>query len=245
MNHLFGQLSTFLTLLISKDLEMLKMRCIRASRYLVKLRSALNAIRAVSKAKNALIVECADIVEHVMEYCGKLKNFDPASLVEAGKGLMKAVNRFDFNCNAKFKSYAKVWIKHQLLAPPKRRPKKPKQQPKSPEPYFLNEIGLTEILKLSTGSKEPPIIPKDPQTRISNIYHVLMAFLLLSAKEERIIRLRCCRPIKSLREIGLDFGLTKERIRQILLIANKKLKEYNDKLLNNTIDASSQAESTN
>lgn len=46
-----------------------------------------------------------------------------------------------------------------------------------------------------------------------------------------MIRQRCCRPRKSLREIGSHFYLSRERVRQLLIQIIKSLERYNLMLL--------------
>lgn len=70
--------------------------------------------------------------------------------------------------------------------------------------------------------------PKDDQTKIRNSRDVIVALSSLTPREERMLRLKCALPNGStLNEIGLEFGLTRERIRQILAKAIAKLEAFN------------------
>ncbi|MFP3037685.1 MAG: sigma factor-like helix-turn-helix DNA-binding protein, partial [Candidatus Hodgkinia cicadicola] len=83
-----------------------------------------------------------------------------------------------------------------------------------------------ELLKLSTGSKEVPIVPSDEETRSTNRRLVQSALAQLSPREEEIVMLRCTRPAPSMREIGVKFNLSKERIRQLLDRSIKRLRVF-------------------
>ncbi|MGP1926145.1 MAG: sigma-70 family RNA polymerase sigma factor [Candidatus Hodgkinia cicadicola] len=229
MSHPFVQLIKLLTFVASKHVSMLKLRGNKPSIYALKVNSALNVLKATNGLKNELVVVSMETAERVARFCTKRALFTPAVVSAAKKGLIKAVNRFDFNSTAKFLSYAKWWIKKEIInmfKPPKEHKEKPETQQ-----FALVELGLTGLLKLAKGSNEPPIVPQDAKTKYCNAYNVVAALSLLKPREEWIIRQRCCRPQKSLNEIGSHFYLSRERVRQLLVNIIKSLERYNTMLM--------------
>ncbi|MGP1911218.1 MAG: sigma-70 family RNA polymerase sigma factor [Candidatus Hodgkinia cicadicola] len=229
ISHPFVQLLKLITSIASESELILKMKCIRPSVYAIKVNSAINALRALDESKNELVAASMETAEQIAKVYTKQTSLTPAIINATKEGLSKAVNRFDFNSTAKFASYFKWWIKKEvmnLFKPQKLRKKKVKQQ------YFnLAELGLTGLLKLAKGSNEPPDIPQDSKTKANNTFNVLAALSLLKPREEWIIRQRCSRPQKSLREIGAHFYLSRERVRQLLVKIIKSLERYNSMLI--------------
>ncbi|MGP1915986.1 MAG: hypothetical protein ACTS6G_00785 [Candidatus Hodgkinia cicadicola] len=229
MSHPFVQLIKMLTSIASKSALVLKVRCNKPSLYALKVNSAINALKALNETKNELVLASVGAAERTARFYTKRSSFTPALILASKRGLVKAVNRFDFNSTAKFTSYAKWWIKKEVInmfKPPKN------CKGKSAEQHFvLVELGLTGLLKLAKGSNELPVVPRDAKTRLNNTYNVLAALSLLKPREEWMIRQRCCRPQKSLREIGSHFYLSRERVRQLLIHVIKSLEKYNSMLM--------------
>ncbi|MGP1917778.1 MAG: sigma-70 family RNA polymerase sigma factor [Candidatus Hodgkinia cicadicola] len=225
ISHPFVQLLKLIASIASESELILKIKCIRPSVYAIKVNSALNALRALDESKNELTAASMEAAEQLAKIYTKQTSLTPAIINAVKEGLSKAVNRFDFNSTAKFSSYFKWWVKKEvinLFKPQKPRKKRVKQQ------YFnLAELGLTGLIKLAKGSNEPPDVPQDSKTKANNTFNVLAALSLLKPREEWIIRQRCSRPQKSLREIGSHFYLSRERVRQLLVKIIKSLERYN------------------
>lgn len=115
VGHKFHQLMALLTIAIRKNLEMLRLRCIRTSNYVRRLNSALNALNSLNRTKNALVIANTWLIEQVVKDYSKDLTRVSMLMSEGRNGLVKAVNRFDFASATKFPSYAKWWIKHQII----------------------------------------------------------------------------------------------------------------------------------
>ncbi len=77
---------------------------------------------------------------------------------------------------------------------------------------------------------EPEPVEPDENLDITDVYDSMttVKLSLMCPFEERSVRLKKLSHNKlSLSDIGSDVGLTKERIRQLLLIVNEKFKEIN------------------
>lgn len=107
MSHPFVQLIKLLTFAASANALVLKARCIRPSVYALKVNSAVNLLKATNETKNALVIASMGAAERTARFYTKRTLFTPAVMNAAKRGLVKAVNRFDFNSTAKFTSYAK------------------------------------------------------------------------------------------------------------------------------------------
>ncbi|MGP1916340.1 MAG: sigma factor-like helix-turn-helix DNA-binding protein [Candidatus Hodgkinia cicadicola] len=225
LQNKFLQFATLLVVASSKNLETLKLRCIHIKRSFVLLNRALSALEALRQTKIEIIELNQRLVQKLISIYVRPPVVLPSLSLAGKRGLVKAINRFDFDFPVQFASYARLWVKHELLkqfALPKRTPL-PSQLITV---YTFGDIGLWDLIELATGTTTPP--PKvslaNFQTRIKNAQEVYSGLLLLSPRERRMLMLRCCRPKWTFLAIGNEYNLSKERVRQLCNRSIKRLK---------------------
>ncbi len=140
----------------------------------------------------------------------------------------------------RFPAYAKLWVKYKLLELALKEINRTsvvmldaggavKFQKLSLD-YCVNGFSLHDVVAAETsvsGSASTNLVwTIDDFKREEMARFVLISLVMLPAKEARIIRLRVLADFQtewSLRRIGFELGLTKERVRQLALKANEKL----------------------
>ncbi|KAF6167774.1 hypothetical protein GIB67_027552 [Kingdonia uniflora] len=166
-------------------------------------------IRSGNSSREKMTHSNFRLVVHVAKmYQGRGVNIQDL-LQEGSRGLMKSVEKFKPQAGCRFSSYAYWWIRQSIR-----------------QFIFKNSrtIRLPEITA-DTAVETPDLwVAKQLMRR-----HVRNLLNILPPKERRIVQLRYGiedGEQKSLSEIGLVFGLSKERIRQLEIQAIDKLKTY-------------------
>jgi RNA polymerase primary sigma factor len=175
-------------------------------------------------AKNKLISANLKFVAKVAkQYQGRGLSY--ADLIDEGNiGLLKAIDKFDGERGYKIISYSVWWIKQSILEALEKRnasnhedlPSDYEKQLESTDEDYQVELNDDFIVDQTQAEKE------NEQTSVINF---LMEYL--NKRERNIITkyygLDGNKP-KTLEEIGLEYGLTKERIRQIKNLSFKKMR---------------------
>jgi RNA polymerase sigma factor (sigma-70 family) len=238
------------------------------------LRLIHEARNDIINARNAMIEANLKLVFSIAKrYNGKGLSF-PDLIQEGNLGLMRAVEKFEYQRGYKFSTYATWWIRQAItraLADRSRTIRMPVhmvevigrvtkasrelQQARGCEPStadIAQRVRMTEdnvrtILKLAKEpiSLETPageenghlgdlLVDKTTPSPLENLIgndmmaQIHNALLTLNQKEAMILRKRFgigTDEPRTLEELGKDFNLTRERIRQIEVIALKKLKQ--------------------
>lgn len=156
-------------------------------------------------------------------------------IAEGNVGLLKAMEKFDGERGYKVISYSVWWINQSILEALKKRnkiaseelPKDYEKQPQEDEIYAPNSIPNSNDLFIDDS------VDIFREGEISDTVKFLMKHL--SEREKHIVTeyygLNGKKP-KTLSEIGLGIGLTKERVRQI---NDKALKKLRFEAMNNSI----------
>jgi RNA polymerase primary sigma factor len=243
----------------------------------VEIKNALRALmlgeREVSEARKALIEANLRLVISIAKrYLGRGLSFSDL-IQEGNSGLMRAVDKFEYQRGYKFSTYATWWIRQAItraLADQSRTIRIPVhmvetinkitkmarelvqelgREPTSPEIAGKLSIAVEKVDAILKISKEPisletPIgeedshlsdfiedkammSPLDFAIRDDMIKKIDQILCSLPSKEEKIIRKRFGIGLDSprtLEEVGIEFEVTRERIRQIEVKAIRKLK---------------------
>jgi RNA polymerase primary sigma factor len=181
------------------------------------------------KAKEKLITSNLKFVASVAKnYQGRGLSYSDL-IAEGNCGLLKAIDKFDYKKGYKTISYSVWWIKQSILEALKERncldgDELPLDYEKQTISDDENEISLAIIQSDSNfidDNNESELIRKEQKSIISKLTDDL------SKKEKNILikyyGLENVKPM-TLEEIGNEIGLTKERIRQILVKIFKKLR---------------------
>lgn len=107
LQHMFLQFMTHIVTTMATKLEVLKIRCVKVTRNMIRLKVALSVLEKLDKVKAEIVRLSLHFVYRLANIYGRLAPLKEA-LVAAGKrGLVKAVNRFDFDWAVLFPKYAK------------------------------------------------------------------------------------------------------------------------------------------
>ena len=242
------------------------------------IRKALNILiegeREITEARKALIEANLRLVISVAKrYLGRGLGFSDL-IQEGNKGLMRAVDKFEYRRGYKFSTYATWWIRQAItraLADQTRTIRIPvhmvetlnkiikvsrelvQEMGKEPTPLEITErlkIPVAKVSEILNISKEPisletPIGEEDShlmdliedKTTVSPLDIVIRGDMgkkldrvlcSLPPKEEKVIRKRFGIGVdmpRTLEEVGTEFDVSRERIRQIEVNAIKRLKQ--------------------
>lgn len=242
------------------------------------IRKALSVLiegeREITEARKALIEANLRLVISVAKrYLGRGLSFSDL-IQEGNKGLMRAVDKFEYRRGYKFSTYATWWIRQAItraLADQTRTIRIPvhmvetlnkiikvsrelvQEMGKEPTPLEITErlkIPVAKVSEILNISKEPisletPIGEEDShlmdliedKTTVSPLDIVIRGDMgkkldrvlcSLPPKEEKVIRKRFGIGVdmpRTLEEVGTEFDVSRERIRQIEVNAIKRLKQ--------------------
>lgn len=185
------------------------------------------------KAKEKIITSNLKFVASVAKnYQGRGLSYSDL-IAEGNCGLIKAIDKFDYKKKYKTISYSVWWIRQSILEAIKER-----NNIKGDDlPFdYEKQAEDDDNLNLTTISYSSNFIDEDDNKvsieEIKNVVSLLMDNL--NKRERQIIKsyfgINC--EMKTLEEIGIDLGLTKERVRQI---KEKILKKLRAEALSNSI----------
>lgn len=143
---------------------------------------------------------------------------------EGNMALMRAANNFDYKKGFKFSTYATRCIYRGLVRVTEEEGKYKKVRLDIEKSYEIAEImDLSPDLDAYIPSENKKPIMEENRKAIRRL-----AFSKLSNRERKLISLRFWKK-KNLFEIGKDLGLTKERVRQLLVKAIIKMRRIAEK----------------
>ncbi|MGP1916295.1 MAG: sigma-70 family RNA polymerase sigma factor [Candidatus Hodgkinia cicadicola] len=221
----FSQFASLLAVVSAKNPIALNLKSLNIKENLLRLKRALSALEALRQTKVELVELNQWLVKKLIFSFTKSKVPSSALCLAGTRGLTKAVNRFDFDYPVHFATYARPWVKHELLkqlSPPRY----VSLTLPSSEAYTFGDISLQSLIDLASGiiNLPPSKNSNDLQTRETNVREVHSALFSLTPREQQMLMLRCCRPKWTFLAIGNEFKLSKERARQLCNRSIERLK---------------------
>jgi RNA polymerase primary sigma factor len=176
----------------------------------------------------------------------------PDLIQEGNIGLMKAVDRFEYQRGYKFSTYATWWIRQAITRAIDDQARTIRIPPTSEEIAESMDISVTKVGKILKIAQEPIsletsvgddedvnlgdfiedrglISPVESGIFINQKDQMLGALHTLTPREEQVVRMRFGIELENehtLEEIGQSFAVTRERIRQIEVEALRKLRHH-------------------
>lgn len=213
-----------------------KMNYLKHQAEVIRQRIATRKTRRNDKRKLADLVADADAVRNHIAECNlrlvisiarKFSNstceFDEL-MSEGNEILLKAITKFDFSRGFRFSTYATHSVQRHFYRYTQRRQKRNSVEMKS-SVELLNELPEGEADELITEWVAQ-------EQRMTNLISEMAH--RLDDREHRIVTARFGLTgdgvIRTLRELSAEMGLSKERIRQLQLVAVEKLRDLFDEL---------------
>ena len=178
-------------------------------------------------ARNKIITSNLKFVARVAsKYVGMGLSY-PELIAEGNHGLMKAISKFDYERNFKTISYSVWWIRQSILEALNKRNSINGDELPECKKELLDydtdiEYNVNDVDEAYVEQSDFESLKDYEQSKMASMLldcltqrerSVIVSYFGLENKEE-----------KTLEEIGAEFGLTKERIRQIKECALKKLR---------------------
>ncbi|AHL31078.1 MAG: RNA polymerase sigma factor [Candidatus Hodgkinia cicadicola] len=231
--------------------------CECAFRPLALLRWALVCESEIRRCKRSVVSDSKWLAAWVFKTCFQ-RSLNKSGIVGAGRlGLLISVNRFDFHSGFKFSTYARWWVMHRMLDMSMSSATAQnfgtdilKIRSVGIGQNVSNTISIVKANRYRTVSLDQTIGDNcdlhavtaydDSAADVKCCEDVARAFkslkrlTLLSPREERVLRLRghSLTDFKwSLAKIGFELGLSKERIRQIELLASARVRALNERAM--------------
>ncbi|PIM96721.1 RNA polymerase sigma factor rpoD [Candidatus Hodgkinia cicadicola] len=249
------QLSWILILFLKHNLKTIGSICLNQRKTLKHLISIFKIDSNLRRTKWQLVKACAWIPSNISTtYCGY--GVRRSELISVGMtGLVIAINRFNFLGNHCFSTYAKWWVKQKIIQSiinnsgglesirkSNKLDNKTIKLKKLSLDYYLDDSNLHETIAdddvdidEDDGNIDNDEKESNETTEITNVYdsNTTAKLVLMSPFEERSVRMKKISHSKSsLSYIGLDLGLSRERVRQLLVSADNKFIKMNSINLN-------------
>ncbi|PIM95507.1 RNA polymerase sigma factor rpoD [Candidatus Hodgkinia cicadicola] len=238
------QLFHVLLLFLKHNIDVIRLICLHQKNTLKHLISVMKMDSILRRIKRQMVKACSWIPMNISAaYCDY--GIQRSTLIASGTtGLLMSINRFDFLKNQPFAMFAKWWVKQKIIQKildengglkhirnTDSTDNKMVKLKKLSLDYCFDDSDLHEtIVDDDIEIDETEAVEPDEKLDITDVYDSMTTakLTLMSPFEERSVRLKQLSYNKlSLSDIGSDVGLTKERIRQLLLSANVKFKEIN------------------
>ncbi|PIM95802.1 RNA polymerase sigma factor rpoD [Candidatus Hodgkinia cicadicola] len=244
LDLLVMQLFHVLLLCFKRNIDVIRSTCLHQKKTLEHLVSVLKIDSIFRRTKRQMVKACSWIPMNVSAaYCDY--GIQRSELITIGTtGLLMSINRFNFQNNQHFAVFAKWWVKQKIIQKildengglkhirnADSTDNKMVKLKKLSLDYCFDDSDLHEtVADDDIEIDETETVEPTENLDITDVYDSMttVKLSLMSPFEERSVRLKKLSQDKlSLSDIGLDVGLTKERIRQLLLSANDKFKEIN------------------
>ncbi len=157
------------------------------------------------------------------------KGMDFSELIsEANKGLIDAIERFDLSQDVKVITYSKWWIIQRMQYALSKHSQMPESELPSETDYDTGENDDELAVKITNPKDNTFIIDEEENEEERDVRKFIdMVFNVLSDRESDMINMyygRCGYRENTLEEIGKKYKLTKERVRQIIEKAFRKVR---------------------
>lgn len=148
---------------------------------------------------------------------------------EANNGLIEAMDKFDLDQDVKFISYSKWWIMQKMQIAINKKAQMPYSELPTDHEAQLEEGENETAIVSNQNMFEDTFITEDEENEdeINTMEFIEKVLSTVSEREADIINMyygRCGYEENTLEEIGKKYNLTKERVRQIMETAFRKIR---------------------
>ena len=149
---------------------------------------------------------------------------------EANDGLIESIDKFDLSQDVKLISYSKWWIMQKMQNAILKTNRMPESEfPKETEDQYEDNPDACPVVKVKQDAYEERfVIDDDNLEDEKNVFSFIENIMsILSDREADIINMyygRCGYKENTLEDIGKKYSLTKERVRQIMETAFRKIR---------------------